>query len=320
MPAALLRSPLLHFLVIGALLFGLRAASSRTPEIPVVFLSRAEIEEQIAGYARQMRRPASESEAAAIERRMIDDAIWLEEARSLGLHRVDSVVRRRLVQNMRFLENDAGRSDEELFERALELEMDRSDPVVQRRLVDRVQAIVRAGARSRPIEETELDAHYRETLERWREPALLDLTHVYLSRDRRGPSAYDDAELLLAVLREAGTSPEEATSLGDPFLAGHRLRGASPMRIESRLGPAFESGVREAPVGRWNGPVESAFGVHLVWIHSREKSRIPPLDEIRQRVLDDRLEARARDALEAHVAGRREIVDVRIAESTTETE
>ncbi|MBW2499040.1 MAG: peptidyl-prolyl cis-trans isomerase [Deltaproteobacteria bacterium] len=313
----MLRSPLIHFLLIGGLLFGLRATSSRMPETPAVFLSRAEIEEQIAAYARQMRRPANEREAAAIERRMIDEAIWLEEARSLGLHRVDSVVRRRLVQNMRFLGNDAGRSDEELFERAIELEMDRSDPVVQRRLVDRVQAIVRATARSQPIAEAAIEAHYRETLERWREPALLDLTHVYLSRDRRGSGAFGDAELLLAVLREAGTPPEEATSLGDPFLAGHRLRGASPTRIESRLGPAFESGVREIPVGRWSGPVESAFGVHLVWVHSREESRVPPLDEIRQRVVDDWQEARAREALETHVAGRREVVEVRIVDSTT---
>jgi hypothetical protein len=309
-----LRSPLLHFLALGALLFAIRTAASRVPEVPVVEVRRSDIEGQIEAYRQQLGRPLSVSESAAIERQVVENAIWLQQARTLGLQEVDPVVQQRLLLNMRFLEGDSGGSDEVLLARALELGMDRSDPVVERRLVDRVQAIVRAGVRARPPDEAELARHYRETAERWREPPLLDLTHVYLSRDRRGEATRADAEALVARLRAEATGPDEAVALGDPFLSGHRLRGATPTRVVSRLGPEFEAGVREAPVATWIGPIESAFGLHAVWIHERTPSRLPPLAEIRERVLEDWIEEASREALREHVARRREQVELRIVE------
>ncbi len=65
---------------------------------------------------------------------------------------------------------------------------------------------------------------------------------------------------------------------------------------------------------RWVGPVESAFGAHLVWIHERIASRIPPFDEVRRRVLDDWIEQETRRAFRAQIARRRRIVEVRLIE------
>ena len=154
------------------------------------------------------------------------------------------------------------------------------------------------------------------TIERWREPPLLDLTQVYLSRDKRGDRTLDDARKLVERLQAEGISPEAAVALGDPFLAGHRLRGATPTRIVSRLGPDFEAGVRNAPVETWIGPVESAFGMHAVWIHARQPSRVPPLAEIRERVVEDWIEEASREALRDHVARRQHEIDVRIIEDS----
>jgi hypothetical protein len=265
----------------------------------------------------------------------VDDALWLEQAYALGLHEVDPVVRQRLLLNMRFLEGaadtegtaepphpGAGDPEEEeaLLARALELGMDRSDTVVRRRLVDRVQAIVRGAVRARPVDEAALEAHYRETLEQWREPALLDLTHVYLSRDRRGEATRRDAEALLARLRDGPVDVEPAITLGDPFLAGHRLRGASPNRLIARLGPDFAAAVAEArPGSGWIGPIGSAFGQHLVWIHDRVDSRIPPLAEIRQRVLEDWIEAESRREMRAFLDERRTQVEIRIVADQAES-
>lgn len=329
----MLRSPLLHFLLIGALLYVAQSVGSRPASTPVVEISRAEIEAQVAAYARQMGRVPGEAEARAIERQVIDNALWLEQAYALGLHEIDSVVRQRLLQNMRFLEGmDAAPADppddgapaaadadeeEALLERAIELGMDRSDTVVQRRLVDRVQAIVRAGVRARALPEDVLRAHYESTRERWREPSLLDLSHVYLSRDARGEATRADAEALLARLSPAAGEAmevEAAIALGDPFLAGHRLRGATPNRLVARLGPAFAEGVEDAPEGRWFGPVASAFGEHLVWVHERVPSRIPPLEEVADRVREDWIEEESRAALRAFVDQRRAEVEIRIVE------
>lgn len=315
----MLRSPLFHFLLAGGLLFAVESAWSWIPAqesaaIPRVEVAQSEIDERLEAYRRQMGRPASETEARAIERQAIENAIWLEQAFAIGLHEIDSVVRQRLILNMRFLEGESDASDDELVARAIELGMDKSDTVVQRRLIDRVQAIVRARVRAEPLDDETLAAHFEATHDNWREPALLELSHVYLSRDRRGEKTRADAEALLPRLAQGPLTPEDGIALGDPFLAGHRLRGASPNRIVARLGPSFEAGVREARVGEWVGPIESAFGQHLVWIHERIPSRIPPLDEIRQRVVEDWIEEASRKALREHVERRREAVEVVIVD------
>ena len=100
------RSPLLHFVLIGGLLFAGQSIWSRVPETPVVEVPRAEIAEAIETYALQMGRAPSQDEARAIERQVVDNALWLEQAYALGLHEVDPVVRQRLLLNMRFLEGD----------------------------------------------------------------------------------------------------------------------------------------------------------------------------------------------------------------------
>lgn len=266
-----------------------------------------------------MGRGPSDVEARSIESQVIEDAVWLDQAFALGLHEIDSVVRQRLLLNMRFLEGESETSDEELVARAIELGMDKSDTVVQRRMIDRVQAIVRAGVRAQAIDEALLTAHFAATREDWREPALLDLTHVYLSRDKRGDATRADAAALLVRLAQAGTEPDSAVALGDPFLAGHRLRGATPNRIVARLGPIFAEGVADSPAGQWFGPVESAFGQHLVWIHERVESRVPELDEIRQRVVEDWIEKESRSALRKHVERRKLSLQIVIIEDSVQT-
>jgi hypothetical protein len=319
----LLRSPLLHFVLLGTLIYVVQSMRSYEPEVSIVEVRRSEIDERLESYRQQMGRAPTEPESRAIENQVIENAIWLEQAYALGLHQYDTVVHQRLLLNMRFLEGedgpapsaeDGGPSEADLIARAIELGMDRSDTVVQRRLIDRVQAILRGSVRARELKDQTLTDHYEATTEQWREPALLDLSHVYFSRDRRGASTTGDATSALTLLGTQDASVHEAISSGDPFLAGHRLRGASPNRIVARLGPAFAEGVAGAPVETWFGPVESAFGQHLVWIHERVQSRIPPLAEIRKRVVEDWIEIESRKTLREHVEKRRTQVQVRILE------
>jgi hypothetical protein len=285
----------------------------------VVEVLRSEIMERVTAYQSQTGRQPTADEARAIENQVIENALWLEQARALGLHETDLVVRQRLVLNMRFLDDPIDASDDDLFRRALALGMDQSDTVVQRRLIDRVQAMIRAGVRSRTPDDAVLRAHYVNTAPRWREPALLDLTHVYFSRDKRGDQTAIDAAARLAELAERSIQPETAVALGDPFLSGHRVSGATPNRIVARFGPGFAAEIESVPTLRWLGPIESVFGAHLVWIHDRIESRIPTFDSIRKRVLEDWIEEETRRALRAQIERRRQIVEIRVIEDRAES-
>jgi hypothetical protein len=64
-------------------------------------------------------------------------------------------------------------------------------------------------------------------------------------------------------------------------------------------------------VGRWEGPVESGFGLHLVKITHRDESRIPDWTEVRRRMAADmQYEGRnaAEDQLYAEILPRYRIV------------
>ena len=315
----MIRSPLVHFLLIGALLYGLQSTWSARSEPIVVEVLRSEIMDRVTAYQSQIGREPSATEAEAIASQVIDNALWFEQARALGLHETDLVVRQRLLLNMRFLEDAIDASDDELFERAIALGMDKSDTVVERRLIDRVQAMIRAGVRSRTPEEALLRTHYESDTSRWREPTIMDLTHVYYSRDKRGDQVAVDAEKELAELNELAIEPEAAVALGDPFLTGHRVSGATPNRIVARFGPAFAAAIEHEPSNQWLGPVESAFGAHLVWIHERIESRVVAFEVVRKRVLEDWFEEETRRALRAQIVRRRQIVEIRVIEDRAES-
>ncbi|MEE4120297.1 MAG: peptidylprolyl isomerase [Paracoccaceae bacterium] len=103
---AILREPLLHFLVLGAAVFALFAALDDTP--PPVAADRLEVTEaDAARLARQFeatwRRPPSEDELAGLIDGHVREEVLVREAIVLGLDRDDAVVRQRLAQKMTFL-------------------------------------------------------------------------------------------------------------------------------------------------------------------------------------------------------------------------
>ena len=116
----LLREPLVHFLLLGAALFGVFAllgdrGSARPSHIVI---TPGHLEHLLVSFTRTWQRPPTAPELAGL----IDDAIREEvlyrEAVAMGLDRDDTIVRRRLRQKLEFLTEEtaemAAPSDEEL--------------------------------------------------------------------------------------------------------------------------------------------------------------------------------------------------------------
>lgn len=72
--------------------------------------------------------------------------------------------------------------------------------------------------------------------------------------------------------------------------------------IAQLFGDDFAKAVAALPPGGWQGPVASAFGLHLVKVTGRDDGGLPALAEIRPQVerewLNDRREAMARAKLD----------------------
>jgi peptidyl-prolyl cis-trans isomerase C len=160
------REPLLHFVVIGAVLFA-AIAGVRALERPTVRIDAQEIEQLAAYWELQSQRPPTRAELAAIIHERVDEELLAREALRLGLDKGDMIVRRRLAQKMAFASEDVAALPE-------------PDPAT-------------------------LQAFYERTRDHYATPARLALRHVFFNADRTGVTPQAAAAQALAELK-AGRS------------------------------------------------------------------------------------------------------------------
>jgi hypothetical protein len=300
-----LASPALHFLLIGGILYAASAAITARDgaQSGIRIVVRANDLERLAReWSARTGRLPDEATQRVLLRSHVDDELLLHEATSLGWDRSDPVVIQRLVRNQRFLEPESTASDSELLARAYEQGMDRSDVVVRRRLLERMRLAIAETAREPEPSEAELADHLARNATLYEQPARVRVSHVFLSRDRRGSRLAGDARALLQRLRAEAVPPESAPALGDAFLIGHHLPEWSEETLARRLGPDFARAALAAPVGAWSDPVESGYGMHLLWIHVHTPARQPELSEVRREVRAAVLREREEAALREHLA------------------
>ena len=106
----LLREPLLHFLLIGAALFGLyRLANpgSTADAARRIVVSAGRIDQLASLFTKTWQRPPEPTELKGLIDEYILEEIYYRRAQKMGLDRDDVVIRRRLRQKLEFLTEDA---------------------------------------------------------------------------------------------------------------------------------------------------------------------------------------------------------------------
>jgi hypothetical protein len=169
---------------------------------------------------------------------------------------------------------------EEVFYReALAMGLDRDDPLVRRRMRMKLEFMLEDLA-TQDAADTELNEFLRRRSEEFHTEAQLSFRQVYLNPERREDLARDAQRLLTRL--KGGAPPE---SLGDHTLLPRTYSLARQSEIARDIGVEFAAELPELPLGQWAGPIYSSFGAHLVHIERRIDARLPPLSEIRERVL-----------------------------------
>ncbi len=179
---------------------------------------------------------------------------------------------------------DAAIEEEVLVREALALGLDRGDEIVRRRLAQKMRFLVEGAPEAEPTEAA-LAAHLEAHAERFARSATLTFEQVRL-RPETG-----DADQAIAALNAGETSD----AILGPGLLPPRMADATPAAVDGTFGAGFFQALVALPQGRWAGPVESGYGLHLVRLLARTPRRVPPLDEIREAVARDWREARRAD-------------------------
>ena len=203
---------------------------------------------------------------------------------------------------------------EEIYYReALLLGLDRNDTVVRRRLRQKMEFLTDTAADLLEPAAGDLVAYLAANEQTYRSGPQLAFEQIYLG-ETPGP---DSVTLSLSALRSDPVT--EPSSLGESTLLPARFDLSPPNAIDGVFGQGFFERLAERPPGMWAGPVESAYGVHLVRILDSLPARMPPLEEVRDAVLRDWKAAKALEIRELHYARLREryVVEIRGAEVRT---
>jgi len=272
----LLREPLFHFLLIGALIFGLYqwiGAPGATGAGGEIVVTEGRIRNLTETFARTWQRPPTAQERNGLIEDYIREEVLYREGVALGLDRDDTIIRRRLRQKLEFLFEDA--------------------------------------ASAAQSTDAELAEYLAKNADSYRVETQLTFTQVFLDPSKRGDQLDADAASLLDVLRTRGGKVNPAT-LGDSLMLEPRYERASETDISRLFGSKFEAAIRDQPVGEWVGPFKSGYGAHLVRIEARIPGRMAQLAEVRDEVARDWAEQRRREALEAQYQALRSRYRIRI--------
>jgi hypothetical protein len=241
-----LREPLVHFLLLGALLFGGYAYFDRGRDGPEpskqIQLSLDDLSQLAMLFQSQWRRDPTPDEFGRMVETKVQEEVLYREGLAMGLDKGDTIVKRRMAQKMQFIAEDV--------------------------------------AAARAPTSAELKAWFEKNTDKFQEPPRVSFRHLYFAPDKRGARANADAVDALAKLAGQPEDAKLAAMLADRFMFQDYYRDRAPDFLGKEFGPKFAIAVTKLPTGSWQGPVESGFGWHLVYVDTLVPGRVSAFEEI----------------------------------------
>jgi hypothetical protein len=259
----LVREPLVHFLLIGGAiyaLYGFNAGGYEGDNERSVTVTSGDIQSMADQWLGLWSRPPTDDELAGVIRDHVRTQILYREAVAMGLDNGDIVIERRLAQKV------------ELVARSLITPEEPTDQV--------------------------LSDWYAANTDRFRQPDLYTLTHVFFDPDIRDESTLEDARAVLDELISLTEMPASYGDYGDRFMLQNYYPSRSALELRKLFGSGFVQEILQLEPGIWHGPVLSGYGTHLVFLNDVTLAPQPALEDIRQAVKDEWMAAQVTELSE----------------------
>jgi hypothetical protein len=219
-------------------------------------------------------RPPTRQELEGLTEDFVREEILYREAQALGLDQDDLVIRRRLRQKMEFLSTDI---------------IEQQAPT-----------------------DAELQAFLEANKDKFRMPDRFSFQQVYLNPYRSAGDVEGAAARLLVRLNAQPDLEVDSNLIGDATMLPTALVAATLREVDSVFGRGFAKAIENTPTGRWAGPFESSYGLHLVCMTAREAGSLPTLEEVRSIVEREWFAERRRAANDEFYQALRQRYDVEI--------
>jgi parvulin-like peptidyl-prolyl isomerase len=317
-----LRNPILHFIVLGGLLFAVRdgrrtlygaGTSGRAP----IVISAERVRRLQADFVRQEGVQPTSEQLQALIQEAVDDELLYREARQLRLDFQDRSIRTRLVQKMRAVSAAPAQDEEALYREAMQLGLD-DDLVIKRVLRQKMRLLLQQDPHPAALQEQDIRDYLVSHRERFVQPETVTFSHVFLSARVQGDHLDEAARTALTQLLSQSTPPEATEALSDPFPLGLQLRSQSRGVIARYFGADFADHVFDLQPGVWAGPIASPFGLHLVWVQEKVPERMPPLNAVWRQIAGEIEQERETERFVKGLRRLRSLYDIRIEGSDSD--
>lgn len=275
----LIKQPLIHFLLLGIILFLVFEYSSTQNNHSVDDKSIL-IDRDILLTFMQYRSKAFNEEYFSQQL----DAMSKEERQRL----IDDLVR-----------------EEVLYREAQALQLDENDYVIKRRLIQKLEFLTKGFITADSnLSEADINTYYDEHKDEYYVPPYVTFTHVFFDHERMDR---EQANLLakqtLEQLNKEQVSFSQGIQYGDRFLYHANYVERSPDYVSSHFGAEMAASIFKLQPNdkQWQGPYESPYGLHLVMLTKNEPGRFPPVSKIYGWVKDDAEQALVRSRTEAAI-------------------
>ncbi len=243
----LLKEPIFYFLLIGCFIFLLdNLINDNEEDREDIIVTTEDRERLIAQYTQNWGEPPSQETLDKLIQEYIDSEIYYKEALKLNLDHNDEIIKRRLRQKYEFVAEDLA---------------DIVDPTTE-----------------------ELEAFYKDNVDRYLSPARLSFHHYYINPDKHKDV---DGRASRLFDRLSSLTPERIDDRGDNGHIPTAQTQVGEKEISRVFGAAFAEEMFKQPVVGWKGIVGSGYGLHVIYIDDIEQQMTRPFEEVRDDVMVD---------------------------------
>jgi hypothetical protein len=246
------KEPLFQFFIIGIVLYAVYALFGKidnSADENTVIVTEGDLAWMADSWTKRWNRPPTAAEFKGLVDHHIEESILYQESLKMGLDKNDVIIRRRLAQKLRFLQEDLIKPAEPSIE--------------------------------------ELDIYFNENIDKYIAEELITMTQIFFDPDERDEATLSDAENTINVLKKMDITDIELADYGDNFMLQNYYPGHTQIEIAKLFGNDFAQSVMVLKPGEWHGPILSGYGAHLVYISERIEPEQPILTEVREIVLKD---------------------------------
>ena len=169
--------------------------------------------------------------------------------------------------------------EEMLYREALKLGLDKNDIIIKRRLAQKISFLKQESISSNPSEE-EIKEYYGNHTDDYFVESTYTFSHIYFSEDNQAQSRSIKA---LQSIQQG----EEPSLFGDPFLLGKNFSIKTSKELKRSFGDQFSDSIKDLDIKKWDGPISSEYGEHLIFLNSYTDSFLPELSQVRSIVVSD---------------------------------